>query len=82
MAIGHTLVTTDPATPGPTLRDGRIAVDDEGRTSLARVWAGGDCTWGGRNLTVEAVEDGKVAAHSIDRSFAAASRDGVQRQAA
>ena len=37
-----------------------------GRTSHAKVWAGGDCRFGGRDLTVEAVEHGKVAAMSID----------------
>jgi glutamate synthase (NADPH/NADH) small chain len=34
-------------------------------TGLPGVWAGGDCRAGGRDLTVEAVEDGKRAAHSI-----------------
>ena len=33
------------------------------------VWAGGDCTHGGQDLTVEAVEHGKIAAHSIDRAL-------------
>jgi len=32
-----------------------------------RVWAGGDCVFGGEDLTVSAVQDGKVAALSIDR---------------
>jgi glutamate synthase (NADPH/NADH) small chain len=47
------------------LEQGRIATDAEGRTGLAGVWAGGDCRAGGRDLTVEAVEDGKTAARSI-----------------
>ena len=55
------------------LQDGRIKVDEEGRTSLTKVWAGGDCTFGGQDLTVEAVEHGKIAAHSIDCAF------GIQR---
>jgi len=46
---------------------GRIKTDEEGRTSLAGVWAGGDCIAGNRGLTVAAVEDGKVAAGSINR---------------
>jgi glutamate synthase (NADPH/NADH) small chain len=29
------------------------------------VWAGGDCVFGGEDLTVSAVQDGKVAALSI-----------------
>ena len=41
-----------------------------GRTSLAGVWAGGDCVAGGEDLTVAAVEDGKQAALSIDRTRA------------
>ena len=54
------------------LEGGRIAVDAERRTSLAGVWAGGDCVAGGRDLTVVAVEDGKRAALSIDRTLRAA----------
>jgi dihydropyrimidine dehydrogenase (NAD+) subunit PreT len=45
----------------------RIAVDEERKTSLPGVWAGGDCVAGGEDLTVSAVQDGKVAAMSIDR---------------
>ncbi|MGO4705721.1 NAD(P)-dependent oxidoreductase [Microvirga sp. 2MCAF38] len=51
------------------LASGRIAVDDERRTSLAGVWAGGDCAAGGRDLTVVAVEDGKQAALSINHTL-------------
>jgi dihydropyrimidine dehydrogenase (NAD+) subunit PreT len=49
------------------LRDKRIAVDEERKTSLAGVWAGGDCVHGGEDLTVSAVQDGKLAAISMDR---------------
>ncbi|MCW7538767.1 NAD(P)-dependent oxidoreductase [Aquabacterium sp. A7-Y] len=59
------------AAPALELRAGRILTDAEGRTSLARVWAGGDCRHGGRDLTVEAVEHGKQAALSIDRALSA-----------
>ena len=48
-----------------TLNRGRLVVDQERRTSLPDVWAGGDCVEGGQDLTVAAVEDGKVAARSI-----------------
>ena len=68
-AIGQTLVLADPALATLGLRGGRIEVDAEGRTSLPKVWAGGDCTHGGQDLTVEAVEHGKIAAHSIDRAL-------------
>ena len=55
-----------PAGAAIALESGRIVVDENRRTSLARVWAGGDCKHGGRDLTVEAVEDGKRAAISVD----------------
>ena len=42
-------------------------VDEERSTSLPGVWAGGDCVAGGSDLTVSAVQDGKLAALSIDR---------------
>jgi len=47
------------------LEGGRIKVDAEGRTSLAKVWAGGDCIFGGDDLTVSAVAQGRDAAESI-----------------
>jgi glutamate synthase (NADPH/NADH) small chain len=65
-AIGQKLVAQDLG-EGIALQGGRIKVDVEGRTSLPDVWAGGDCVAGGKDLTVAAVEDGKRAAHSIDR---------------
>jgi len=46
---------------------GRISVNEGRKTSLNDVWAGGDCILGGEDLTVAAVQDGKVAAMSIDR---------------
>jgi dihydropyrimidine dehydrogenase (NAD+) subunit PreT len=61
---------------GETLngKDGRVLVDDERRTSLKGVWAGGDCVYGGQDLTVGAVEDGKQAARSIDAALRASRR--------
>jgi dihydropyrimidine dehydrogenase (NAD+) subunit PreT len=53
------------------IRDGRIVVDAERRTSLEGVWAGGDCVFGGKDLTVSAVEDGKQAARSIAAALGA-----------
>src|ERR1700733_9186732 len=53
------------------VRDGRIVVDAERRTTLAGVWAGGDCVYGGQDLTVSAVEDGKQAARSIAAALGA-----------
>src|SRR3954447_10182476 len=56
------------------LEGGRIKVDGEGRTSLAKVWAGGDCVFGGEDLTVAGVAQGRDAAESIHRALAANGR--------
>jgi dihydropyrimidine dehydrogenase (NAD+) subunit PreT len=56
---------------------GKIAVDLEGRTSVDGVWAGGDCTGHGEDLTVSATAQGRDAAESINRAFAAAARPAV-----
>jgi glutamate synthase (NADPH/NADH) small chain len=50
------------------LADGRIRVNAEHQTSLPGVWAAGDCV-PGEDLTVIAVQGGKIAAHSIDRAL-------------
>ncbi|HZH26043.1 MAG TPA: NAD(P)-dependent oxidoreductase [Azospirillaceae bacterium] len=70
-AIGQVFVPTDLDGSGGLLElsGGRIVVDDDRRTTLDGVWAGGDCVAGGRDLTVVAVEDGKRAAVSIDRAL-------------
>ena len=68
-AIGQTLSPLPKANGGgeaPKLEGGKIAVSAERRTSLPDVWAGGDCIAGGEDLTVAAVQDGKVAAEAID----------------
>ena len=63
-AIGQTFVAGDIGS-AIDLSHGRIATDAQGRTSHPKIWAGGDCRFGGRDLTVEAVEHGKQAALSI-----------------
>jgi len=68
-AIGQTLVLADAGLAAVKLRAGRIDVNEEGRTSLPKVWAGGDCTFGGRDLTVEAVDHGRIAANSIHNAL-------------
>lgn len=70
-AIGQVLIKSDLADSADVMEfsAGRIAVDDERRTSIPGIWAGGDCVAGGQDLTVVAVEDGKRAAHSIDRQL-------------
>ena len=71
VAIGQTLLERDLGKAGVTLAKGRILVDDQKRTSLPGIWAGGDCIAGGQDLTVTAVEDGKRAAASINAFLAA-----------
>jgi len=65
-AIGQTLATDG---EGLTLAGGKIEVDAEGRTSMGKVWAGGDCATGGDDLTVTAVAEGRDAAESINRAL-------------
>ena len=67
-AIGQTFVS-EPLDPPLELRNGRIETDESGQTNHPRVWAGGDCRFGGRDLTVEAVEHGKQAAISMDAAL-------------
>lgn len=55
--------------PAIELEGGRIKVDAEGRTSLAKVWAGGDCVRDGEDLTVAAVAAGRDAAESINKAL-------------
>ncbi len=61
-AIGQTLATDG---EGIVLAGGKIAVDAEGKTSMPKVWAGGDCATGGDDLTVTAVAQGRDAAESM-----------------
>ena len=70
-AIGQKLDVGLLAGTGLTLQGGRIAADDDGRTGVPGLYAGGDCRLGGRDLTVEAVQDGKRAAHAIHAQFLA-----------
>jgi dihydropyrimidine dehydrogenase (NAD+) subunit PreT len=71
-AIGQ-LFLPDPLRNGAqeplAIKSGRIVVDGERRTSLPGVYAGGDCVLGGSDLTVQAVQDGKLAAEAIDRQL-------------
>jgi glutamate synthase (NADPH/NADH) small chain len=64
-AIGQKLDETVFTAAGLRLQGGRVVADDDGRTGVPRLYAGGDCRAGGRDLTVEAVEDGKRAAAAL-----------------
>jgi glutamate synthase (NADPH/NADH) small chain len=64
-AIGQTLTPPE----GLQVTRGKIVVDGDYRTGMAKVWAGGDCVASGTDLTVQSVQDGKLAAHAIDRAL-------------
>ncbi|HWK13587.1 MAG TPA: NAD(P)-dependent oxidoreductase [Rhizobiaceae bacterium] len=71
-AIGQNFVPAalNGAGAGLALEKGRIRVDGEGRTSMEKVWAGGDCVVDAReDLTVAAVAAGRDAAESIHRAL-------------
>jgi len=68
-AIGQTPAESIFTEAGLALSKGRISVDDDRRTSIPGIWAGGDCIAGGQDLTVAAVQDGKLAAESIHRAL-------------
>jgi glutamate synthase (NADPH/NADH) small chain len=74
-AIGQALVSS--SLGSLRLESGRIVVNPEGRTSLDGVWAGGDCVFGGNDLTVSAVANGRDAAESIHRMLAADAQPAV-----
>ena len=52
-----------------SMKAGRIEVDENRRSSDTSIWAGGDCIAGGDDLTVSAVQDGKMAAESIHQTL-------------
>ncbi|MBY6065909.1 NAD(P)-dependent oxidoreductase [Leisingera aquaemixtae] len=65
-AIGQTLEGQPDALE---LEGRKIKVSETGRTSVAGVWAGGDCASGGEDLTVTAVAEGRDAAMDIHSSL-------------
>jgi glutamate synthase (NADPH/NADH) small chain len=75
-AIGQTFdpAPLNGAAPSIELEGGRIKVDADRRTSLAGVWAGGDCVADGEDLTVAASADGRIAAESIHRALTGAAK--------
>lgn len=65
-AIGQTPDSGPLTGVGIELEKGRIRTDENRRTSHPKIWAGGDCVAGGKDLTVAAVQDGKIAAEAIN----------------
>lgn len=71
-AIGQGFATTSLSDPlsQELARDGeRIHVDGNFCTSLPGIYAGGDCVMPGQDLTVQAVQHGKLAAHAIHQAL-------------
>ena len=69
-AIGQAFDDHPLAGSGIALEKGRIRADFNGRTSRAKVWAGGDCVAGGKDLTVSSVEAGRDAAEDMHKALA------------
>lgn len=71
-AIGQVLVAPIPDATNAALlqmQKSRIVVNADFQTSLPGIWAGGDCVGSKTDLTVQAVQDGKLAAASIHRAL-------------
>jgi len=68
-AVGQAVAADVLTGDGESLQQehGKLLVDEDRRTTLTDVWAGGDCIFGHDDLTVSAVQDGKIAAIAIDR---------------
>ena len=74
-AIGQALDTTPPEL---AIFADKIAVDANFRTHLKGVYAGGDCIGPGQDLTVQAVQHGKLAARAIHADlFAEGANEGA-----
>ena len=69
-AIGQSFTQSDlTGTRSIELNNGRIKTDETGATSVPGIWAGGDCTDRGDDLTVTAVAQGRDAAESIHQEL-------------
>ena len=67
-AIGQSIEPaglSDPMAQQLERKGDKINVDTHFRTAVAGVYAGGDCVAPGQDLTVQAVQHGKLAAHAI-----------------
>lgn len=67
-AIGQSIDpagVSDPMAQQVTRSGDKLHVDAQFRTALPGIYAGGDCVAPGQDLTVQAVQHGKLAAHAI-----------------
>ncbi len=67
-AIGQSLELGNIA-DAPKREGDKIYVDAQFRTALPGIYAGGDCVAPGQDLTVQAVQHGKLAAHAIHQDI-------------
>lgn len=65
-AVGQQFANLDPMLPQLLAGSDKIVVDSAFRTQVAGIYAGGDCVAAGIDLTVHAVQQGKLAAQAID----------------
>ena len=68
-AVGQKLQYPEAEQLIPTISNGKIATFHNQLTSIDGVFAGGDCTGVGQDLTVEAVQQGKLAALAIQQQL-------------
>jgi glutamate synthase (NADPH/NADH) small chain len=68
--------TLQRATPSIATKRGKIAVDEAGRTSVPRVFAGGDVARGGSTVIL-AMRDGRAAADAIRRVLSEPAREAL-----
>ena len=70
LAIGQALQPAALGSVALDMQGNRIVVNADQQTSHEKIFAGGDCVSGGDDLTVSAVQDGKLAAEAIHRRLA------------
>ncbi|MGX9416505.1 NAD(P)-dependent oxidoreductase [Vibrio sp. WJH972] len=68
-AVGQTLTLPESKQWLPEMSGGKLFTTDNFQTNLNNVFAGGDCTSVGEDLTVEAVQQGKLAAIAINEQL-------------
>jgi glutamate synthase (NADPH/NADH) small chain len=69
-AVGQQFANLDAMLPQLLAGKDKIVVDSQFRTQVAGIYAGGDCVAAGVDLTVHAVQQGKLAAHAINADLA------------
>ncbi|GGC82212.1 NAD(P)-dependent oxidoreductase [Undibacterium terreum] len=84
-AIGQTLdedLAHDVLGSEIKLAGDKILVDEHFQTCIPGIYAGGDCVQAGQDLTVQAVQHGKLAAQAIHRHLSSNSVNATSKEAA